>query len=301
MKGALRKGFRMNDDTRNLDEHTRFLMEAHARHPGLTEHSIGAARTPDGLTSYEAFSRFADPRPGMTVVDLACGNGPLCEILAERVGSSGCVIGVDLSDDELKLAGERLSGYSNIRLLKESAAKLSLSDASADLVVCHMAFMLFTPLAQTVREIGRVLKPGGTFAAVVPTLRKPTELFCACGATLRSVLQSERHALGALSGNEVPMKSAADLGRIFSNGGWKTESIASCMIDVSIAADPGTLAKRITPAFYHYQLLSPGGKRRVDSEWLRLFEKACDPSGMVRFHFPLSAFSIQRFGSGEAL
>lgn len=284
----------MKNDARNLDDHTRFLMEAHARHPGLTEHSIGAARTPDGLTSYEAFSRFADPRPGMTAVDLACGNGPLCEILAEHVGSSGYVIGVDLSDAEITLARERLGGFPNVRLLNAAADRLPIPDASADLVVCHMAFMLFTPLTQTVREIGRILKPGGKFAAVVPTLRKPTELFRACAGVLRTALQSEHPALGALSGNEVSMTSAADLERIFSDGGWRSADIGTCDIDVSIAADPGPLAERITPAFYHYQLLTPEGKRRVDSEWLRLFEKARDTSGRVRFHFPLSAFSVQR-------
>lgn len=291
----------MNNAARSLDNHTRFLMEAHARHPGLTEHCIGAARTPDGLTSYEAFGRFADPQPGMTVVDLACGNGPLCEILAECVGPQGRVVGVDLSDAELKLVGERLGGFPNVRLLNAAADRLPLPDASADLVVCHMAFMLFTPLSQSVREIGRILKPGGKFAAVVPTLRKPTELFRACAGVLRTALQSEHPALGALSGNEAPMNSAADLGRIFLDGGWRSADIGTCGIDVSIAADPETLAERIAPAFYHYQLLSTEGKRRVDSEWVRLFEQALDTSGMVRFHFPLSAFSIQRFGQGETL
>jgi ubiquinone/menaquinone biosynthesis C-methylase UbiE len=70
-----------------------------------------------------------------------------------------------------------------VRLLNAAADRLPIPDASADLVVCHMAFMLFTPLAQTVREIGRILKPGGKFAAVVPTLRKPAELFRAWPAS----------------------------------------------------------------------------------------------------------------------
>lgn len=251
----------MNTDTQNLDAPTRFLMTVHAQHPGLTERSIGAARTPEGLTSYEAFGRFVDPQPGLTVVDLACGNGPLCEILAERVGPEGRVIGVDLSDAELKLAGERLSGYSNVRLLKESATNLSLPDASADLVVCHMAFMLFTPLALAVKEIGRVLKPGGTFAAVIPTLRKPTDLFRACACVLQNVLADEKHALEALSGNAVKMNSVTDL---------------------------------VAPAFYHYQLLSAKARGRVGLLWTELFKQYRDCDGTTRFHFPLAAFAVRK-------
>ena len=67
----------MTDCVQEGDAHTRFLMGVHAKHPGLTELSIGAARTADGLSSYEAFCRFVNPRPGMAVVDLACGNGPV--------------------------------------------------------------------------------------------------------------------------------------------------------------------------------------------------------------------------------
>ena len=269
-------------------------MDVHTGHPGLTERSIGAARTPDGLSSYEAFCAFVDPQPGMTVVDLACGNGPLCEVLSKRVGECGRVIGVDLSDAELKLAAERLRSFSNLRLLKESAEKLSLSDASADLVVCHMAFMLFTPLKPSVAEVARVLKCGGVFAAVVPTLRKPTDLFCECAGVLRGILADEKHRLEALSGNAVKMNSVADLKEIFAGDGWLQEDISTFEIDVSISARPEALANLVAPAFYHYQLLSAEARCRVGLLWTELFKRKCDAFGTTRFHYPLSAFLIRK-------
>ncbi len=280
--------------SQKCDDHTRFLMTVHAQHPGLTERSIGAARTDDGLTSYEVFCRFVDPQPGMTVVDLACGNGPLCGTLAERVGPNGRVIGVDLSRDELRLAGERLRSYPNVRLLNEAASTLSLPDAAADLVVCHMAFMLFTPLVPTVTEIGRILKSGGTFAAVIPTLRKPTDLFRDCAGVLRAALQEECHELGALSGNVVRMSSIGDLQAVFSDGDWECDGISTGDIDVSIVARPDALARQISPAFYHYQLLSYDAQGRVVSQWDTLFTEHIDRSGMCSFHFPLSAFSVRK-------
>lgn len=284
----------MNGCAQEGDTHTRFLMGVHAKHPGLTERSIGAARTADGLTSYEVLCRFVDPQPGMTVVDLACGNGPLCEILAKRVGATGQVIGVDLSEAELGLAADRLREISTVRLVHGAAARLPLPTASADCVVCHMAFMLFTPFDQSVQEIGRVLKKGAVFAAVIPTLRSPTELFRRCAGVLREALREERLSLEALSGNAVSLTSVTDLARVFQGGGWRTEEIEVCDIDVCLSAAPDDLVSQAAPAFYHYQLLSDAGRQRVNERWRALFDRECDDKGVSTFYFPLSAFSIKR-------
>ena len=284
----------MADYTQECDTHTRFLMDVHAKHPGLTELSIGAARTADGLSSYEVFCRFVNPRPGMAVVDLACGNGPLCEILAKRVGADGQVVGVDLSEAELGMAADRLRGIGNVRLVHGSAARLPLPDAAADCVVCHMAFMLFTPLDRSVQEIGRVLKKGAVFAAVIPTLRAPAEIFRKCAGVLREVLQEECHSLEALRGNAVSLNSVSDLARVFKGGGWRPDEIEVCDIDVCLSAVPEELVALAAPAFYHYQLLSEAGRQRVNAKWRLLFESGCDDKGMSRFYFPLSAFSVKR-------
>ena len=151
-----------------------------------------------------------------------------------------------------------------------------------------------TPLAPAVKEIGRVLKPGGTFAAVIPTLRKPTDLFRECAGVLRSVLTDEKHALGALSGNAVKMNSVADLAEIFAGGGWHTEDISTVDIDVSIAARPEALADLVAPAFYHYQLLSAEARGRVGFLWTELFKQHRDSEETARFHFPLAAFAIRK-------
>lgn len=284
----------MNASKQDFDANTCFLMGVHAKHPGLTELSIGAARTTEGHSSYEAFCRFVNPRPGMVVVDLACGNGPLCAILASCVGSKGHVVGVDLSEAELGLAADRLRGIDNVRLIRGSAVQLPLPDTFADCVVCHMAFMLFTPLDQAVREIGRVLKKGAVFAAVIPTLRAPSEIFRLCAGVLREILREERHSLEALSGNAVSLNSVSDLVRVFQGDGWRPADIETCDIDVCLSAGPEELVAQAAPAFYHYQLLSDAGRQRVNEKWRMLFESRCDDKGVSRFDFPLSAFSVRR-------
>ena len=276
------------------DAHARFIMGVHASSPGLTERSIGAARTEKGLSSYQAFCDFAGPVDGMTVVDLACGNGPLGEIVATRIGAHGQLIEVDLSEAELALAAERFRGRANVRLLNESAQRLSIADASADLVLCHMAFMLFAPLGPVVGEIARILKPGGAFAAVIPTLRKPTRLFRECAGVLKTALADECHALAAISGNAVPLGSVDDLRRVFPSGDWASEAIRTCDLDVSIAAAPEALVEAVAPAFYNYRLLSAESRQRVSGKWTELFRAQCDDAGLARFHFPLSAFLVVR-------
>ena len=284
----------MHNSTEGHNSHTQFILDVHADSPGLTERSIGAARTGEGHSSYRAFCDLVDPRPGQTVIDLACGNGPLSELVAERVGGSGSLIAVDPSGAELALAAERLRRFPNARLLQESAERLSLPDAAADLVLCHMAFMLFAPLAPAIDEIARVLKPGGAFAAVIPTLRRPTDLFRECAGVLKAALVEERHDLAALSGGTVPMGSVDDLRRIFPGEDWEGAGIRTHDLDVSVAAVPEALVETVAPAFYNHRLLSPAAQARVAAKWVDLFRAARDASGLARFHFPLSAFLIRR-------
>jgi hypothetical protein len=91
-----------------LDDHTVFD-GGPCPPPGLTNTASGAADA-DGLTSYEAFSRFADPRPGMTAVDLACGNGPCVKFWRNTSARRDGFVGVDLSDAELKLRANGSAG-----------------------------------------------------------------------------------------------------------------------------------------------------------------------------------------------
>lgn len=273
----------------------KLILNVHASAPGLTERSIGAARTASGATSYDAFSTFAEPADGMSVVDLACGNGPLTEILVKRVGPGGQVTAVDLSDAELASARIRLAHVATVRFLNEAADHLSLPSGSVDLVVCHMAFMLFSPLNAAVDEVARVLKRGGRFAAVIPGLREPSALFAACAAELKASLASEGLEGEAISGNGVRMADVDDLKRIFPAAQWRTdEAIATEAIAVAVQAAPEVLVERVAPAFYSYQILPEASRRRLRERWLALFRTASNAQGETAFEFPLTAFRITR-------
>src|SRR5215218_4034375 len=95
--------------------------------------------------------------PGRRTLDLACGEGRLSRVLAER---GHVVVGVEGSP---ALAAAAREAAPWIPVLDGDAAAIPLADAAADLVVCSMALLNFDDMDAAVREVARVLEPGGRF------------------------------------------------------------------------------------------------------------------------------------------
>lgn len=138
-----------------------YLADFHAEQPGITEDVLGRARN-DGDTPY---GWLAEEVPaGARVLDLACGNGALRPRLDPRR-----YLGVD--NVAAELAAARRRGVPEV--VRADATRLPLPDGSVDTVVCSMALMLL-PLEATLREIRRVLSPGGRLVATLPASRPLT-------------------------------------------------------------------------------------------------------------------------------
>lgn len=167
-----------------------FLREFHARYPGITAATLAHNKTAAGVSSYEALARdvAALPWPPRTILDLACGDGYLLHVLAQRFPGAR-LFGVDMSPEELAAARIRLGSRSELQLAQAHA--LPLEDAACDAVTCHLAFMLMEDAPAVVREIARVLVPGGIFAAVINGGRLPDPVRGAFGTALREVEAAE--------------------------------------------------------------------------------------------------------------
>jgi arsenite methyltransferase len=108
----------------------------------------------------------AEIKPGMTVLDLGSGAGFDTFLAWRKVGPSGRVIGVDMTDDMLARARENADklGATNVEFRKGLIEKLPVEDNSVDLVISNCVINLSTNKPAVFGEIARVLKPGGRFA-----------------------------------------------------------------------------------------------------------------------------------------
>jgi SAM-dependent methyltransferase len=121
------------------------------------------------------FAPFADRlidsaalQPGARVVDVACGTGIAARRALKRLRGNGTVVGVDASDEMLDVARVASTGSEPpIQWLVADAADLPLADESVDCVLCQQGLQFFPDPAATLREMRRVLAPGGRLALSV--------------------------------------------------------------------------------------------------------------------------------------
>lgn len=100
-------------------------------------------------------------QPGAQVLDLCCGTGDMTFALRRKAGkSSARILGADFSHAMLQRAGEKSKG-TELRWVEADALSLPFQDASFDLVTSAFGFRNLTDYDAGLREILRVLRPGG--------------------------------------------------------------------------------------------------------------------------------------------
>ena len=123
---------------------------------------------------------FVDAQPGETVLDLGCGAGlDLC-LYAQRVGPTGKLFGLDLSPLMLDKARSNFAslGVTNVEWLLAPADAVPLPNDSVNLVTANGIYNLSPDKDAVMREVARILKPGGRtiFAEIVLKSELPREV-----------------------------------------------------------------------------------------------------------------------------
>lgn len=133
------------------------------------------------LSFWDRFGRRTVERlslhPGSRVLDVCSGSGASALPAAEIVGPTGHVVGVDLAEKLLQLARAKAEGggLTNIEFRVADFEELGLPDDSFDAVVCVFGIFFVPDMPQAVRELWRMVRPGGQLAITTwgPNLFEP--------------------------------------------------------------------------------------------------------------------------------
>ena len=111
----------------------------------------------------------AQVKEGYRILDVAAGAGEQTITAAERVGSEGYVLATDLAPKILEFALElaKEKGINNIEIQEMDGENLTLPDNSFDTVISRVGLIFFPDQQKALKEMLRVLKPGGFVAAIV--------------------------------------------------------------------------------------------------------------------------------------
>jgi len=107
-------------------------------------------------------------RRGERVLDVACGTGTVARLASQVTGVDGTVAGLDVNPDMLEVARSTSPSDTPIEWHQASAEAMPLPDASFDVVLCQMGLQFMPDKSAALREIGRVLAPGGRLILNLP-------------------------------------------------------------------------------------------------------------------------------------
>ncbi len=113
--------------------------------------------------------QLANIQAGEKVIDIACGTGLVTFRATQKVGENGFVLGTDISDKmvELATAVSAEKKFGNVKIQRMDAEELTVEDEMYDVALCALGLMYIPDSLKSLKEMARVLKPGGRAVAAV--------------------------------------------------------------------------------------------------------------------------------------
>jgi len=147
-----------------------FFPDVFSRHAEAYEQRLEGIMANGEARGRTRVIELVEARPGMRILDLACGPGNLSRRLAALVAPDGEVVGVDLASGMIEVA--RRAGIPHARFEVMDIERLDFADATFDAAVCGHGLQFVPDLGRALREALRVLRSPGKLAASVPVSRR---------------------------------------------------------------------------------------------------------------------------------
>ena len=261
------RGHRPNPSA--LRAHLRAVHEIHA---GFTERCATLCKDETGRSSYRWLSEAVRPEIDGVLLDVACGSGPL----------------LDMSSDELDLAQQRLPG-GRVELYEGQAdAMTALPDTSVDVALCHWALTLMDPVIPVLKEIRRVLKPGGRFAAIVDGPTDICQSYKRVNDIVFSYVEEELPGYGTFDLGDPRVRNKASLIKLINEVFHNSEITVEAGV-VSMDGDPHTVAEDAAGFFYASFILSNGRQQTMLADLAKTLETVPSNPALSQ---PISRFSM---------
>ena len=271
------------------------LKTIHQENTGFTEACASSCRDEAGRNSYEWLSEVVPDNASLSVLDLACGSGPLLKILFDRNKNLN-LKGIDMCPEELVLAKTRLKN-SRVDLIESKAQNLTaINDNSIDIVLCHWALTLMDPIVPVLDEVKRVLTSEGQFAALVDGPMNAASGYAEVHDLIYSYVQEEIPSYGAIDLGDPRIRGTESL----SNLARKAFPQANVTIETNVVSMEGPVTKvaEISSGFFYAAFILKPEKRKLMiknlSNMLAISKISTDNERQGRFSMPISRLLVRQ-------
>ena len=180
----------------------------------------------------------AAPKPGESVLDVGCGTATTTLRMAETVGPSGCVLGVDISEQQLELARQRVAaaGATQVKLLLDDAATHAFGSDRFDLCFTRFGVMFFADPVAAFRNIRNAMKPSGRLLLAVFRSGSENPWTTASVSAIRHLVPTPP-ALGPEEPGQFSWSDPARVRRILNGAGFSDVALTPLDLSFNLGAD----------------------------------------------------------------
>tara|TARA_Y200000002_G_scaffold127680_1_gene105208 strand:- start:1019 stop:1939 length:921 start_codon:yes stop_codon:yes gene_type:complete len=281
----------IHPDSSALVDHLRTV---HQENAGFTELCASSCRDDTGRNSYEWLAELVPNNESLSVLDLACGSGPLLKILFDRNKNLN-LKGIDMCPEELALANTRLTN-SGVDLIESRAQNLiAISDNSIDIVLCHWALTLMDPIVPVLDEVRRVLTPKGRFVALVDGPMSAAPGYKEVHDLIYSYAQKEIPSYGKIDLGDPRVRGSESLSNLIK----KAFPESNVTIETNVVSLEGPViqvAEIAAGFFYAAFILKPETRQLIItnlSKLLTISKESTDIERQGRFSMPIRRLLVE--------